>query len=539
MQVTNKIAIDMVRGGNTQAIRAMQGDANTRQIAISLFENSVPWIIPDGASASIAFENLKDGHGGWYDKLPDGTDALSVDGNSVTAILAPAVLSSDGDVRVSVVFQDENLNQIATFGFSVVVEESPAAQKSIANDYYEYSTLEEINEGIRAALLGTPNAIISESLGETISVKDASNSPFKGLILYGKTTQDGTPTPDAPIDLVSAGDDGNVGVNVYGKNYALTSSVNKPINMGAGSLLVSAKQLEAPLKAGHTYTLTADISCDNPDKVYLMQDSSFKTLGYFRNDGRQSLTFTVGDSDYVGLYFYGGKDLTTSKLYAATFENITVCEGEPQTLTVSTPNGLPGVPVSTGGNYTDASGQQWITDEIDFARGVYVNHLTYLEFDGSNDEDWKQIALVSEYDSVGGFQVPLTQGTNNIYLCNKYSVIAPNHVMRGDEGICVREDGADTVVTVCDYTQDGASVSEWKTALANDPIVCVCKLVSPVETALPSETLDAYARLHTNKPNTTVYTDSNVGIKMEYVADTKTYIDNKFAELAAAIVANP
>ena len=31
---------------------------------------------------------------------------------------------------------------------------------------------------------------------------------------------------------------------------------------------------------------------------------------------------------------------------------------ESQTLTVSTPNGLPGIPVSSGGNYTDESGQQ-------------------------------------------------------------------------------------------------------------------------------------------------------------------------------------
>ena len=41
--------------------------------------------------------------------------------------------------------------------------------------------------------------------------------------------------------------------------------------------------------------------------------------------------------------------------------------------------------------------------------------------------------------------------------------------------------------------------------------------------------------LHTYKPNTTITADA--GMKVEYVADTKAYIDNKFNELATAIVA--
>ena len=36
----------------------------------------------------------------------------------------------------------------------------------------------------------------------------------------------------------------------------------------------------------------------------------------------------------------------------------------PQSVSLSTPNGLAGLKVSSGGNYTDASGQQWICDEI-------------------------------------------------------------------------------------------------------------------------------------------------------------------------------
>lgn len=49
--------------------------------------------------------------------------------------------------------------------------------------------------------------------------------------------------------------------------------------------------------------------------------------------------------------------------------------GNSQTLTINTPNGLCGIPVDTGGNYTDSTGQQWVCDEVDFEREVYVQRV--------------------------------------------------------------------------------------------------------------------------------------------------------------------
>lgn len=196
----------------------------------------------------------------------------------------------------------------------------------------------------KASLAECANAIKGSASGEVVALKDV--SPIEHEM-------------SVKVDVPGAT------VQKLGKNYALTSSANKPINMGAGSLLVSAKQLEAPLKAGHTYTLTADISCDNPDKVYLVQDSLFTTLGYFRNDGRQSLTFTVGANDYAGLYLYGARDLATSKLYAATFENITVCEGTPQNYTADE-NGIVRGIIGNGESMTLLTDTEGVTIEAEY-----------------------------------------------------------------------------------------------------------------------------------------------------------------------------
>ena len=66
----------------------------------------------------------------------------------------------------------------------------------------------------------------------------------------------------------------------------------------------------------------------------------------------------------------------------------------------------------------------------------------------------------------------------------------------------------------------------------------MCLLVTPIETPLSAEELAAYAAIHTNKPNTTIYNDAGAQMEVSYQADTKMYIDKKINALAAAIVNN-
>ena len=88
--------------------------------------------------------------------------------------------------------------------------------------------------------------------------------------------------------------------------------------------------------------------------------------------------------------------------------DITVSDGADQNkqLAISTPNGLPGIPVDSGGNYTDADGQQWVCDEVDFARGVYVQRIQKIL--GYSDEN-----VLSPYMSTTG---QLTTGATVIYV---------------------------------------------------------------------------------------------------------------------------
>lgn len=92
-----------------------------------------------------------------------------------------------------------------------------------------------------------------------------------------------------------------------------------------------------------------------------------------------SVTFTLTKDTKIGIYIVP-EDITQSGYVQVQLERGATATSyqpyrEPQTLTINTPNGLCGIPVDTGGNYTDSTGQQWICDEIDFERGVYIQKI--------------------------------------------------------------------------------------------------------------------------------------------------------------------
>lgn len=80
------------------------------------------------------------------------------------------------------------------------------------------------------------------------------------------------------------------------------------------------------------------------------------------------------------------------------------------------------------------------------------------------------------------------------------------------------------------------TVDALKTYLRDNPITVVGLLKEPIVTELSSDEVQKILALHTNKPNTTIWNDQDAEMQITYVADTKTYIDNKMAELQALLL---
>lgn len=168
------------------------------------------------------------------------------------------------------------------------------------------------------------NILIGSETGNPVSVSDAFSAPLFGLTVYGKSTQDGTPSPDNPAPIVSAGDGG-------------------------------------------------------------------------------AITVTIGD----------GAD-------------------ERQTITLQTPNGLPGIPATSGGNYTDPSGQQWVCDEVDLERGVRVQRVDKGAFDSTKALAEQNAILATPVEA------PLTPAELTAYKA--LTTYAPNTVVQATDGAGLKLD---------------------------------------------------------------------------------------------------
>lgn len=201
--------------------------------------------------------------------------------------------------------------------------------------------------------------------------------------------------------------------------------------------------------------------------------------------------------------------------------DVTIADGSgnSQSLTVSTPNGLPGIPVDSGGNYTDENGQQWICDEIDFQRGVYVQKIL--------TETLTSFSKVSyETENMYNYQARLSK---KVYGGSKYPVLNDKLIYKYSRGDTLHfyVDNNTNVINVFLPKDMDVTTFEMK-------ILAI--LYEPYETPLTPEQISAYKSLHTNKPTTTITNSDSAHMEASYTADTKTYIDNKFAELQAAII---
>lgn len=134
MIITNKIEIDLCRRGVEEIIDAVQGDENSREVAISLKHNGEDWTIPDGVTVTIGYKR-KDGTGSTYDTMGDETLAYKYQGNVLTIALAPQVLIAPGRVGVTVCLIQDGV-KLNTFSICVNVQPNNGLQ-NIGKDTYK------------------------------------------------------------------------------------------------------------------------------------------------------------------------------------------------------------------------------------------------------------------------------------------------------------------------------------------------------------------------------------------------------------------
>lgn len=144
MVIVHEIDLDLQNSGQTPRIQVKQGEVFSRQVAIRLYAGGEPWQIPEGESVVIRY------HGpcgeGLYDTLPNGAAAWQAEGNILTVHLAPQMMTCHGVIQADVLFVHQDY-VLATANFEIYVNLAPAAgTEPTAQNYYNVTTLEQINE---------------------------------------------------------------------------------------------------------------------------------------------------------------------------------------------------------------------------------------------------------------------------------------------------------------------------------------------------------------------------------------------------------
>lgn len=400
---------------------------------------------------------------------------------------------------------------------------------------------------------------ISTAHGYPISINNSVEAPLDRLTIYGKTIQNGIPTPDAPVALESVGDGGSFtavvsGANLIGEHNLHYSLANEGTYSVNGDVITASSkssygQIEfrnIPAVPGATLYLSCKgITGGNNAYIKCAKTTAKSTTAINFSDplsaaGKIAVT-VPDDAITVGVRMYiNGTSSPLDKLVEASFDSVMLsymdADYEPgkgmQTLPVSTPSGLPGIRVDSGGNYTDSTGQQWICDEIDFERGLYVQRVQKVVLDGNKTYGYFPSATAPLGGAVSWKIEDAPRVNVKNYAISDRAVNNNNTAANMYHGtFSITTTGVYIFVPVEGIIEDNCAIEapQWFTKHPTTVIYALAEEKNIPLSKIDPDVLTQYATLHTNYPNTTVLNDG--GADMEAVYYTN-YSENGGIELS-------
>ena len=398
--------------------------------------------------------------------------------------------------------------------------------------------------------------------GSVAVFENAESARLKNIVIYGASNQSGTPSPESPVAITTAGSSGSIDIVSAGKN--LLRRFNNSSGTGAnttwtydpdtGTYAVTATAGSGTVKLvqdnntglvglkGVTLTLSvASITGDNNASVRVFSGDTELAMVYL---SAMSATFTVPNNDPLSVVWRLGN--ATESGVTATFTGVQLEIGATRTefapiqdrITASlpTPNGLPGIRVNKGiGNFVDSNGQKWLCDTIDMKAGTYTKRIGVYTFSGIINELW------SVSGTNPGFYAPGADFCIWLGLANNVSQESP-HMTSWTVGREIATADGNNVQVGESYISGAprlwirtnhASVDALRAALAANPMTFLVPLATPTTSKLTDEQMDALHSLYTNRGHAAVYAANCAGVEvdayidqMKYITD---YIDKKLA----------
>lgn len=346
-----------------------------------------------------------------------------------------------------------------------------------------------------------------------------------------------SPSPDYPQEVESVGMRWSTGANLldisqwntYEKTYGLTCTIENDTvtikgvyerpNYEIGTRIQAMYRL-LRYKTGTTFPDGAKVAAqiikgDGAEGIYvssgLKENTPCIVIAFYAVTGQEveiqlKPMIYVGDTVPEWEPYTGGVPKPYGDKIGITIRNGVDEADAPQSMSISTPNGLPGIPVASGGNYTDPDGQQWICDEIDFARGMYVQRVAYTTVDGdaikfkARGEFWN----LPDRSSPGCDDV--NSAINNFFSKNMFGSNGRyNFIYALSRTMEKYFETIDKLNEFCKTQYD-----------AGTPLILYYALSTQVETPLTSDQLAAYKALRTYKGTTIIDNDAGAYMSVKY-----------------------
>lgn len=371
-----------------------------------------------------------------------------------------------------------------------------------------------------------------------------------------------SPSPDWAQPITSAGDSGSVAVESQGANLFQTTGITDISaggatikNNGDGSFTISGSgNLSENLRKTYTtsheeflksfregvYTLSgAEAGSPYIYTAFRYNNASLEANTRLRDVSSMTLSESIMDKEetVVDFGFFGGKTqkIVPQVVYPMLNRGSTPLPWQPyaapSSALITLTDSLCGIPVTSGGNYTDADGQQWIADYIyrrqTDGKWMIWRNCGSIVYDGSEDEAWSQSPSVSYRFIINGSTSPALSAA----IASSFKVSTKGTT---DVGQFVVNDGNNSRY----FNSNQNSLEAWKTWLAENPQTVVCQLATPTIEELPENVQTELNGLYTYNLHTDMWNNDGAYMNLKYVADTKTWINNKIAGLSTAMIEN-
>lgn len=365
-----------------------------------------------------------------------------------------------------------------------------------------------------SAVKARQNILVGTETGNPIAVDDAFSAPLCGLTVYGRSTQAGAPTPDAPVPIVSAGDGGSVAVKVTGANVPEGTAPGGQVSQFGVTYTVNENgvSVTGTATSNSSFYLHRDKTTRLTHGTYYLTTKglsasailNFFYVGKITSDVQNQQVMLTKDVEYsLVLQLQEGVTANATVQVSLTRNKITAYSPyREQLLTLPTPTGLPGIPVTSGGNYTDPQGQQWICDEVDLERGVKVQRVNAVDLSTCVITGITNLAATKRL----AIRLPLKgKDYTAKALCNRLPYLVSFT--------------SDTIHFYVDTNNAQVFIPIGAKNPEEGEYILFYVLDTPIETPLTPDEIAAYKALTAYGPDTVVQSGDGAGVKLEYQRD--------------------